>query len=234
MTPAPGLGPIVDAARRRIRSITVIAIGAGIAAAIPAALLVAWLLANWRGWNAPSAAPLVLEVIVALGAGVLAFLAVRRWLDPIDEARVAANTETQLGLASGELRGLLELERDVPAGTSPALVQRAGARLASRLLGRSAADLDGDLGARATRRRRFALSTLGVLATLVAVLGFGAPERSRASWAPMLRPVAHLSPPPLPALVVEPGNTEVARGGDLRVRVVAPGRESVEIGRAHV
>src|SRR5690606_19297347 len=144
-------------------------------AAIPAALLVAWLLASWAGWRAPSAAPLVLEIVAALLAGGASYQAVRRWLRPLDAARVAASTESQLGLAEGELRALLELEQATPPGTSPALVRRAGLRLAPHLAGRSTRELAGALGERAARRRTLALSALGALVLLVTVLGFAAP-----------------------------------------------------------
>ncbi|HEX6024286.1 MAG TPA: hypothetical protein VFZ00_20020, partial [Solirubrobacter sp.] len=229
MTPAPDFLAIVEATRRRIRLSVLVAIAAAAAAAIPAALLVAWLLASWAGWRAPSAAPLVLEIAAALLAGGVSYQAVRRWLRPLDAARVAANTESHLGLAEGELRALLELQQATPAGTSPALVRRAGAQLAPRLAGHTPRELAGTLGERAARRRTFALSALGALVLLVGVLGFAAPDRSRASWTPMLHPVAHLSPPPLPAIVVEPGSTEVARGGDLAVRVRAPGRTALSV-----
>ncbi|MHB1170518.1 MAG: hypothetical protein ACYC28_14670, partial [Longimicrobiales bacterium] len=231
MTPAAGSGlqNLVDATRRRIRGATVVAIVAGAVAAIPAALLVAWVLGSWAGWQAPSTAPLVLEIVAGLLAGGAAFLAVRRWLRPIDAAHVASSTETQLGLRNGELRTLLELEQATPPGTSPALIRRAGAHLGPRLAGRSARDLEGELGARARRRRMYALSGLAVLVLLVGVLGFAAPEHSAASWKPMLRPVAHLSPPPLPPISVQPGSGEIARGSDLEVRVVAPGRTAVSV-----
>src|SRR5690606_454461 len=99
MTPAPNFPAIVEATRRRIRVSVLVAIVAAAAAAIPAALLVAWLLASWAGWRAPSAAPLVLEIVAALLAGGASYQAVRRWLRPLDAARVAASTESQLGLA---------------------------------------------------------------------------------------------------------------------------------------
>src|SRR5690606_24776325 len=51
----------------------------------------------------------------------------------------------------------------------------------------------------------------------------------QASWQPLLHPVAHLSPPPLPPLEVSPGDAEVLRGSDLSLIVRAPGREAVAI-----
>src|SRR5690606_20127964 len=182
MTPAPDLRSIVEATRRRIRGAVVVAIVAGVVAAIPAALLVAWALGNWAGWSAPSVAPLVLEIGAALLAGSAAYAAVRRWLEPLDSPRVAADTEERLGLPPGELRTLLELEHATPPGTSDALIRHAGARLAPQLVGRNARDIEGTLGEQARRRRTLALSTLGALVLLVAVLGFAAPERSAASW----------------------------------------------------
>jgi hypothetical protein len=67
------------------------------------------------------------------------------------------------------------------------------------------------------------------LSVTTLLLAFASPEHSRAAWSPMARPVSHLVPPPLPALVVLPGDAAVHRGSDLHVHIVAPGREAVTL-----
>src|SRR5690606_16544991 len=153
MTPAPDLRAIVESTRRRIRAAVVVAIVAAVAAAIPAALLVAWMLDAWTGRRAPSITPLMLKLVAALATGGIAYHAVRRWLRPLDAPRVAADTESRLGLPPGELRSLLELQHATPPGTSEALVHRAGARLLPHLLRRRARGLAGAPCGRARRRR---------------------------------------------------------------------------------
>src|SRR5207253_2860896 len=87
----------------------------------------------------------------------IAFFATRRWVRTIDEPRVASAAENTLGLAAGSVRGVLELARHVPAGTSPALFRRAEADVAKHLAGKAPAQLAGAEG-RAIRRGRAALA----------------------------------------------------------------------------
>jgi hypothetical protein len=79
-----------------------------------------------------------------------------------------------------------------------------------------------------TRRTRLLLGLAGV-GGVAALLGFVSPDRSRAGWAPLLQPVAHLTPPELGPLGVTPGDAEVPRGGDLEVGITAPERSQVVV-----
>ena len=195
--------------------------------ALPVALLLAWLLAGTSAWNQPAATPLLLELlIVAYAASV--WFAVRRFLRlRAADAHVAAATEDRLALASGSLRGLLELDRGVQPGMSQAMFRRAEASLAALLASAPRGAVGGALRERTAYGRTRAIAALFAMTGLAAAVGFAAPQRARDAWAPLLHPVAHLSQPPLPALAVEPGHIQVARGGTLAIRIQAAGRTAV-------
>lgn len=219
----------VAAATRQVRRDGVLA-AAGVAAALaPITLVVAWLLGGTAFWVAPSPVPLALLGGSAAAAVCAAVWAVRRWVAPVDDGVVAAAAERWGGLPGGSVRGLLELSRSVPAGTSPALYLRAEAELAHRLAHATPRDLAGALGDAARRRRTQALAAFGALGVGAAALGFLSPDRSRAGWGPLLHPVAHLSPAAMAPLVVEPGDVELPRGAHLDVAVQAPGRTEVTL-----
>ncbi|HWV56458.1 MAG TPA: hypothetical protein VNZ57_03205 [Longimicrobiales bacterium] len=230
MSPAgQRLWSAIAAAHHRVRRDTLLAIIGLAAAVVPVVLVVAWLAGGGELWTAPSPAPLVLELVglaVAIGIGAWA---AKRWLAGLDEARIAAAAEARAGLPDGSVRGLLELRSNLPPGTSAALAARAEVELAQRLAGASARDLAGDLGVNAARLRSRALMAVAGLAIATLALGFASPDRSREVWTPLLNPVRHLTPPPLPPLLVEPGNVEVPRGGDVQVVVRTAGRSSIAV-----
>ena len=121
MSPAPSLFSIIASAKRSVRRDAMIAVIAAIIAIIPAALVLAWLIGAPTG---PSKLPFVIDVLaVALGLGV-AFYVARRWLHRINERNIAAAAESHLGLSEGELQSVIEMQHEVPAGTSKALWQR--------------------------------------------------------------------------------------------------------------
>ena len=216
---------LVAAAERLVRGRAVRALGAAGVALIPLVLVLAW--AGAARWGRPSPWPLVLELL-AIAGGVALFAAWRTRVRPrLDERAVATAAEQRLGLPRGALGGVLELRRSLPPGTSPALARRAEDSLVPALAGHPVAELSGVLGERWRRRERtMFVALLGTVAGAV-LLGLASPERTRAGWAPLLHPVRHLVPPPLPPLVVKPGDQEVARGASVDVRILAPGREVV-------
>src|SRR5690606_20293451 len=101
--------------------------------------------------------------------------------------------------------------------------------LARELADATPRELAGHVGERARRLRQRTLLLFSGLAIVTAVLGFVSPERSRAAWGALLNPVDHLSPPPLPAIRVEPGDVELPRGAHLDVAIEAPGRDEVTL-----
>ncbi|HUE77191.1 MAG TPA: hypothetical protein VMM83_04550 [Longimicrobiales bacterium] len=218
----------VVAAVRRVRRDGYLAVGLAIAAIAPAALLVA-LAWGPAGRIARGAGPLTFLAFAALVAGVLAVWLGRRWVSAVDEAGVAAAAERRRGLAEGSLRGVLELGRQLSPGGSDALVRHSETDLAGRLTGARPSDLAGDVGDRARRRRWRAMGVAGALTGMTILAAFGAPERARGAWAPLLSPVAMLSAPSLPPLVVRPGDAEVPRGQPLDVLVEAPYRDRVVV-----
>ncbi|MFW6201300.1 MAG: DUF4175 family protein, partial [Gemmatimonadota bacterium] len=219
----------IEAARRRVRRDGALAVAGVAAVAVPFGLVVAWLAGPGAWWEAPSAAPLVVDAVLLIGAaGVAAHLG-RRWIGGIGEREIAEAAEVRRRLPAGSVRGVLELRASLPAGTSSVLRDRAARELERTFGEPRPAELAGELGDRARRRRRGALAVLGGATVLAALLGFVSPERSRSGWAPLLNPVAHLSPPPLPALEVRPGDAEVARGEALEVVIGAVGRRQVTL-----
>ncbi|MGH7507654.1 MAG: DUF4175 family protein [Longimicrobiales bacterium] len=229
MSPAPSLSRLIDAARRAVRRDTAIAVLATAAAVLPVVLVFAWLFGGAGAWLAPSPAPLILELLAVAAVGGVVFYAMRRWLRGLDEPDLAAESERRLGLPAGAVRGILELGRNIPVGTSPALFRREQTEITRRFAGDSPRLVSGDIGRRVRRRKLIAVAGLVGLSLVAGLLGFVSPARTQAGWRPLLHPVAHLSSPPLPALVVRPGDSEVLRGGDIEVVVLAPGREAVVV-----
>ena len=230
MTPSVGgVAALLGDVLRRVRRDAIVAAAAAVLAVVPLALLLAWLLGGARAWAAPSVAPLLIDLAALALAGGLAFLLFRRWVHATDERRIAASTEAQLGLAPGALVGVLELTRDVPGGVSAALYRRAERRLALELARAPDGALGGALRRDVERRRRNLVVGTFAFAAAVGVLGFATPERAKSAWAPLVRPVAHLEPPKLAPLQVQPGNASVPRGSSLGVRIVAAGREAVTL-----
>lgn len=223
------LRALIAAARRRLRRDTAIAILAAVLTVAPVVLLLSWLLAGVTVWSAPTWGPLILELVAVVAAVALVVWGLRRWSRGLDEPDVAATAEAKLGLPAGSVRGILELGRTVPGGTSAALFSREESRIARHFVGQRPRELSGPIGIRVRRRRLLAVAILGGLVIVTGTLGFMSPERSMRGWTPLLQPVAYLMPPPLPALEVLPGDTEVTRGSDVRVRVTAPGRSVVAI-----
>ncbi len=227
---SPGTSTLWNAvrtARRRVRRDGVLAAVLLVAALAPLVLAVGWALGGLPAWVAPSPAPLLLEVLAGAAAVGGAAWAFRHWIRAFDDAGAAAAAESTLGLPQGAVRGVLELSRAVPEGTSAALYQHAEADVARRMAATSPELLVGEAGARARRRRTRSVLAFSGAVALAAALGFSSPTRSRAGWQPLLHPVANLRPPPLPPMVVRPGDARVARGTALDVRIEAPRRDAV-------
>jgi hypothetical protein len=198
------------------------------AGALAAVLPLAWLLGSADGWRAGSPLPLVLVLLGLAAAAGMAGWALFRIRRRTDESALASDVERSAGLASGALRAQLELGRGVPEGVSGGLARAGEAALVDRLT-RAGALHPREAEAEARRLLRAgALLTGGVAILALALLAL-APERSRATWAGLASPVGILLPDPLPPLEVHPGEAELPRGEEVRVRVSAPGRETVTL-----
>lgn len=230
MSPAgPMLRNVIEVATRQVRREGILAAGGAVAGVVPLTLVLAWIAGGDAGWRAPSAVPLAIVASTALVALALAAWLGRRWVVGVQPVVIAAAAEARQGLPAGSVRGLLELGQAIPRGTSRTLFQLAETEVSKTLAGRTPWELTGVVGEQARHRRQRSLMVFGGLVLTASVLGFISPERSRQAWAPLLHPVAHLSPPPMAPLVVEPGDVEVPRGGAMVVKVQAAGRSEVTL-----
>lgn len=226
MNPAPApLRSIIGAARKAVRRDAAIATALAVLMVLPAVLLVAWVLS--LSTDIAHSLPLFLDAFAVALAVAIGVIAMRRWVRRVTDRAVAASAETQFGFAEGELQGVLEMKDAAPAGTSSALLRRSERQLALKLGGSAPSMIAGVLGQETRARRLRTLTLAAGLCAVVALLAFAAPERSRASWSPLLRPVATIAATALPPLQVEPGDASVPRGGEVAVQVRAPQRSGV-------
>jgi hypothetical protein len=214
--------------RRRLVRRGAAALLAWLALIVAVVLTTAWLAAGADGWPSGSRAPLLLDVVLAAGAvGVL--LVHRRWRGRhLGERAVARGMDDATDLPAGSVLGGLELSRTLPPGVSPTLASEGERTLLARL-GTRRDGLADALGGELDRWARWARGGVVVLAPLLGVLLVTAPERSRAAWVGLARPLDVLVRPALPALTVEPGSLEVPRGAPVQVRVRAAGRDEVTL-----
>lgn len=221
------LRSIIGAARDTVRRVASIAAVFAVFAVIPAVLLFAWVLG--LGTNISHRIPLALDVFAIAIATAIGTFAALKWIRRITDRAVAASAESALGFSEGELQGVLEMSESAPAGTSSSLLRHAEQGLVGKLIERPPFDLAGRIGVQTRTRRLRALATAGALCGAVIILALAAPERSRAAWAPLLRPVATIGESALPPLDVRPGNVSVARGASLNVVVGAHERDAVAL-----
>lgn len=221
------LHAIIGAARHAVRRDATVATIAAVLAVVPAVLVFAYVLG--LATDISHRLPLALDIVAMLAAITIGVFAFRKWIARVTDREVAANAEHQFGFAEGELSGVLEMGDAAPAGTSRALLRRAEASLAGKLSGVAPIELAGTLGAATHTRRLRMLGVAGGMSALVVLLAFASPDRSRASWSPLLSPVATMAASALPALEVLPGNTSVARGGSVELTIGARERESVTL-----
>ncbi|HSJ05358.1 MAG TPA: hypothetical protein VK936_01565, partial [Longimicrobiales bacterium] len=214
---------------RTLRREALVAFVAAAAAVVPVLLLLSWLWSMTRPSSGSGPVPLLLDVATLCGMAATIILGVRWSRARLNENAVAAAVERRAGMSEGSVRGVLELGRGVPAGTSAGLARRAEAAVAERIGALDPRGLAGDLEGRLRRIRRTALATLVILSLAVGVIGFAAPERSRMAWAPLASPLRAMTPVQLPPIDVLPGDAGVIRGEGLDVRVRAPGRTVVTL-----
>jgi hypothetical protein len=222
-------GAVVEAVRRRLRVYGAVAVAAALLAVAAGALATAWLAAGTAAWQPPAPWPLIMVLVAGLGGLAVVLLGLGRWVRAIDDNWAASCVERTLDLPAGRVRGVLELVDAVPVGTSAALHRRSLAELSSSMAGLMARDAAGGAGRRASRRLTRVGLGAGLLAVTVVAMGLAAPERAQAGWGPLVRPLRQLRPPVLPAPTVSPGDTTVARGADLPVRVRAAGRAAATL-----
>ena len=218
----------VAGVRRLVVRRLALAVGAWCAVGVLVVLALAPLLADGTGWRAGSPGPLVLAgaALALVLAGVAWWRRlVRRWGA---EHRVTRAMDAVAGLNEGETLGSLELARSMPPGTSSALRDLA-LRLAGDRLAGDAGTLSGALGERSSGSLRRGLAAVAVATPLVVLVALLSPGRALSAWTGLLNPFAVLAAPVLPAVSVEPGTAEVARGAVVDVVVRAPLRDSAAL-----
>ena len=198
------------------------------AAGVGAVLALAWWLAGADGWRQGSAIPLLLDlslVFLASCVGLVLRRGSRSWLAEVPVVRAM---ERSAGLDKGEVEGVLQLSRAVPAGVSTSLAALAERGVAGRL-DLPESSLSGSLGARIGRWVRRGTAILALVAPVIALLLVASPARSMGAWSGLGRPLLLMARPTLPPIQVVPGNVEVRRGSSLTVTVSAPGRSEVTL-----
>ena len=198
------------------------------AAGVGAVLTLAWWLAGPDGWRQGSAVPLVLDLLLVFLAscgGLVLGWGSRRWLAEVPVVRAM---ERSAGLDTGEVEGVLQLSRAVPAGVSTSLAELAERGVVGRL-DLPESSLSGALGEQAGRWVQRGSATLALVAPVLALLLVASPARSMGAWSGLGRPLSLMARPELPPIQVEPGDVEVRRGSPLTVTVRAAGRAEVTL-----
>ena len=218
----------VDAVRLHLRRRAALAGVLWGAAGFGAVLVLAWWLAGPDGWRQGSAVPLLLDLSLLLLASCLALVlgrGRRRW--PA-ESPVVREMEYSAGLGTGEVEGVLQLARAVPAGVSASLAALAERGVVGRL-DLPESRLSGALGVQARLWVRRGGAILAMVAPMTVLLLVSSPARSMGAWSGLGRPLSLIARPELPPIQVAPGDVEVSRGSPLTVTVSAPGRAEVTL-----
>jgi hypothetical protein len=210
---------LVDRERARLRRMHLMA---GIALAVGATCLLLAVGASALGgarWMAlPRGVPFLVWLLVLAADVVIVFWTTRQLERRTTRSSVAAAIEQEQTLRSGSLRGALEV------GNSGALGRRAAAAVTAQLApgGERLAP-----GAQRTVRRHAGQAT-GVATVAVAALVFVVPSYND-GMAAILKPVSAWQGTLLPRLAFENLPPAVLRGETLRLRVVAPQRQTVTL-----
>ena len=218
----------VEAVRRHLRRRGGVAALFGVVGVTGGVLGAAWLLAGSQGWAAGTRVPLALLLVGGAGAAAVlgwVLLRVRRWSE---EGELTGEMERSAQLPRGAVRAGVELARELPSGTSPALARSGEDRLARRLSAHPR-ELAGRAGREMDQAFRITGVGAGVALVLVLLLGALSPDRSRTAWAGLANAGALAVPESLPPLGVEPGDARLPRGEAPRIHVAAPGRDSVTV-----
>jgi hypothetical protein len=219
----------IGAVRAHLRRRAALAAGLWVSAGLVLFFATAWLAVGSDGWRPGSNVPALIDALVLawLVGGIFLFrAAAARWFG---EVALSRSIERAAGLDAGVVRGSLELTRNLPRGTSPALADRAVAGTVSGLGGRAADELSGDLGRSVGVWTRRGMVAAAVAAVGIVGLAVASPSRTASAWSGVSSPVRTMMDPVLAPLVVRPGTIEVMRGSDVRVDIEALGRLEVDL-----
>ena len=220
-----------DELRRLRRGATTLrrrAAGAVVAAAVGATalmfLIALWVIGTGGGPSLLSLVFTLLLIAIAAGAGFAAGALARG----MELSRLARETETAAGLADGDVIAALELQT-MPSYESSPLARLHERRISDRLRTLRGAAMFPASAPRWGRRLHLALAVCLVAGGAVILVASSHPERAVQTARSLATPWEVIVPPPLPPLIVLPGDTAVSRGAELPVEVRAEGRREVTL-----
>jgi hypothetical protein len=180
------------------------------------------------GGKGGTVVPLLVDILMVGVVATGVWLYRRARVEWVAEHRVTRSIESACGIAPGTLHGSVELARHLPAGVSVGLAE-AAARDVWGQLQVATANPEGGLGWGIGRWSRRGWGLLAVLSPVLIAATIVTPDRSRVAIDGLVHPLSALSGEVLPALDVSPGDSEVMRGSDVPLTVVAQARETVTV-----
>ncbi|MEE9208156.1 MAG: hypothetical protein V3U67_07270 [Gemmatimonadota bacterium] len=222
-----GTRPVLEHAGRWLRRVAVVGTVAGVAAGLLVLLVLAALLPP--AWLTSPRSPLPMVVLV-LGLVMIGLAGQRvgAQLRHLRSERLAPEIEGASGLLPGELLGGLELER-VGRGESQALADEQRRRVHEAVHGRPVRGLAPQSWSVLMRAARRGSAALGVAIVAFGFVAGSQPHRMTGAARVLAAPWLVTFPPPPPAILLSPGDTQVMRGATLLVQVRAPAREVVTL-----
>ncbi len=162
-----------------------------------------------------------------LGVAAGAAYAVRRAWRHLRLSALAREVDEAAGMGDGDFLGAVEVQ--AAPGISESLARLHRDRVAERLSAVDGREYFPESAGRWRRRWRVGMTGAVVAAALLALSAATRPVPTRATAAVLVAPWRTAFPPPLPPVLVEPGDTAVIRGANLTVRAVAPERDRVTL-----
>ena len=233
MKPHRGILELFEEIRRTMVRSVGLALVFSIISCVIAGLILAWIWVGSDGWRQGVLLPLVIDVSIILS--VFGAILIYRILSVRvgDELAIVDSMEEGIDLPSGLLLGSLQLERNIPRGSSSILAGHAS-ETTLKILRNSQANLYGSRGIKIEQWKRCASISLVVLGLILCVLTLVEPQRSHRAWSGLFTPLELSAKPSLPLLIVFPGTADFLRGSDVIVTVNAAEREGVTLFRQTV
>ncbi len=215
----------IDRTASRVRLAVVFAAVALGFAAIALSVILTSLLPEQTVHEPGSWVPMGLSLLTVVVCVILT-LAARSYLARHRLPTLVPEVERSVGLRRGELAGALELSSDRPV-ESRSLARFGRQLVADKLAAHENWELFPETLSKVGRRISWAGLFFVVVLGGLTVAAMRAPARMLAAATALGQPWTIAFPPPPPRIQITPGDTAVLRGDRLRVRTVAPMRDSV-------